>query len=72
MKLYRNHFCNDEDGSLGFDWYTAKAKAERAARCTPDLFTGHNAAIAECFEFELTKAGVLDLLLRAADHPDNG
>lgn len=67
MKLYRVHHADYGGlGSAGFSWHTSKRGAEKAER------EGGADSSIELVEINPTKAGILKLLNRYADHPDNG
>lgn len=67
MKLYRVHHADYGGiGSAGFSWHTTRRDAEKAKR-----ESGADSSV-EAIEIKLTKAGILKLLRRYADHPDNG
>jgi len=73
VKLYRNHYRSLRDGSLGFEWFSSKREAERAARQDVSLPEGDDDhEVAEPMKFTPTREGILELLRRVADHPDNG
>lgn len=71
MRLYRNHYATMEEGSAGFQWFTSKAAARRAAR-EADFPANEESTIAEPVEYVPTRAGIVELLNRVASHADNG
>lgn len=68
MKLYRNHVARGGDESCGYEFFTSKAEAVRAARGYADKAI----SVAEPIEITPTKAGIISALNKYAGHPDNG
>lgn len=72
MRLYRVHYFSDYGQSAGFEFFRTKREANAALiRFLDPDDDSRSGKIGEV-EFAPTKAGVLDLLNRYADHPDNG
>ena len=77
MKIYRNEFYTDEDSCLGFSFHSSKRAAERewdwAYKDEDEDVFGRDVSSLRAvpIEFDCTKTGVLRLLNRVADHPDN-
>ena len=78
MKVYRNEFYSVEECSHGFSFHSSKRAAEKewdwAHRDEDEEDLGRDVADLRAvpIEFDCTKTGVLRLLNRVADHPDNG
>lgn len=81
MRLYRNHYHGEGGSSYGFEWFASKHDAEQAARQHDSqdeeegIFSREDDKtnpVAEPFDFEPTKKGILELLGKVATHNDNG
>jgi len=72
MKLYRNQPWTEEDSSGGYRWFLSKKEAMHDFENSPGQYDDMNSDVAEEFELELTKRGVLAFLNKVAGHPDNG
>lgn len=77
MKVYRVHFRDEEDMSLGFEFFSSKEAAERRQREHAKQETAGGSAEVpwsecEAIEFKPTRQGILKLLEHVAHHPDNG
>lgn len=74
MKIYRLHMTVDNGVSVGYEYFTARSKAEKRQR---EHMRDNDGEMADAndiqeMEFSLTKIGVVKLLNRWGDHPDNG
>lgn len=75
MKVYRNHyFASDDDGeSRGFDFFSSVKKARASHRQHAQCGNSSKRDIvAEPFDVEITKAGILAALNKLAGHAYNG
>ncbi len=75
MKIYRNHYSTECGCSDGYSFHSSKADALKAVRDTRNSQEEQfeePLEIAEAFEIELSKKGILQFLNRNAGHPDNG
>jgi hypothetical protein len=72
MRFYRVHRYNDSDGSFGYEFYTVREDAERAAReWQANDGNGCDNPPQE-IEIAPTKAAILAALRDFASHPNNG
>ncbi len=74
MTFYRVHYYDEHMSSSGFEWFTSKAKATKAAN---DFNTNQDAAhlpnaTVDTIIIAPTKAGILAALGHYATHADNG
>ena len=75
MRFYKVDYQSFADSSCGFDWFTTKADAEKAAYDW-EFQDGESSidewAIISVIDIEPNKAGILKALNSHARHPDNG
>ena len=71
--IYRVALSNFEDSSCGFQWFEAASDAQEVANEWINLLGGTDAeaSITEV-EVDVSTEGIVQLLNRFADHPDNG
>ena len=73
MRFYRLALFEVGDGSHGYEFFTAKADAEKRAREWLAENAGHEPrADVEAIEIEPTKPGILAAMNKYAGHNDNG
>lgn len=72
MKLYRNHYGSDGHCSGGFRWFATKQAALADAKQNADDLNWEFSKVAECLEFDGTRADLVRLLNQVASYPDNG
>ena len=79
MKFYRIHLYDPVDGSRGYEWFTSKQDAKKAARTFEGILEVETKLVKEEVEVEIkkveikaTRIGILSALRQYASHPDNG
>ena len=72
MKIYRASFRDNFHEHQGYEYFTSKAKAEKAQKKHNANQEEENRDSVEEIEFSLTKADIVSLLNQYAGHPDNG
>lgn len=75
MRFYQLHRLHEAGESAGYEYFSSKDDAQKAARTwranNPGPDDDHESEITP-IEVEPTKAGILAALNRYAKHPDNG
>lgn len=71
MKFYKLHRTTDAGSSAGYEFYTNKREAEKAAQEWRTEYPDERATVEE-ITIQPTRAGILGALNRFASHPDNG
>lgn len=71
MKFYRLHRTRDNGSSIGYDWFTSKAAADKEAKEYKGIYPDEAADVTR-HEIKPTKKGILAALNKFAGHPDNG
>ncbi len=71
MRFYQVHMTHEAGTSIGFEYYTTRPAADKAA--AEYLFDyPEESAEVTAIDVEPTKAGILRALNQYAGHPDNG
>lgn len=74
MRFYRVHLYKTSDGSCGYEFFTARAAAERCAKDWLEDTTDSDICTAEIENIDIapTKSGILQALKNLASHAENG
>lgn len=72
MRLWRLSIRSETERSGGFEWHVRRSEARRRVEDLKRANGKDDESTIEPIDFRCSRAGVLALLRRVADHPDNG
>lgn len=72
MKIYRVGYYSDQASSEGFEFFASKRQAKVALSNHLKLKTDDGRSCVDCYDVELSKRGLLEILNIVASKPHNG